>query len=286
MGYLKIPNLYKEPSILTESQCYAMEKIDGTSAHASYKHATNKISYSPGGGGSKLALFTKNFDSKFPEMMRQMFPSDDVVIYGEAYGGCIQKKSHMYGTKQKFVAFDVWMGTQKKWLTVPEAADVCSKLNIEFVHYQLVPQVSSEALDAQRDAPSVQSKRNGLLTPDFPREGVVLRPLTEKMNKWGERLITKHKRAEERETKTERKVGDVLPLITDAESIADEFVTEKRLEHILQKLPGHSLKQMNEIIQAMVMDIRLECKGEWNDTPTSRSAIGKQTAVLYKKYKK
>lgn len=256
MGYLKIPNLYKEPSILTESQCYAMEKIDGTSAHASYKHATNTISYSPGGGGSKLALFTKNFDSKFPEIMRQMFPSDDVVIYGEAYGGCIQKKSHMYGTKQKFVAFDVWMGTQKKWLTVPEAADVCSKLNIEF---------------------------DGLLTPDFPREGVVLRPLTEKMNKWGERLITKHKRAEERETKTERKVGDVLPLITDAESIADEFVTEKRLEHVLQKLPGHSLKQMNKIIQAMVMDIRLECKGEWNDTPTSRSAIAKQTAVLYKK---
>jgi hypothetical protein len=50
-----------------------------------------------------------------------MFPSDDVVIYGEAYGGCIQKKGHMYGTKQKFVAFDVWMGTQKKMVDGPRS---------------------------------------------------------------------------------------------------------------------------------------------------------------------
>lgn len=37
MGYQHIPNLYKEQAILAQSECYALEKIHGTSAHIKFK---------------------------------------------------------------------------------------------------------------------------------------------------------------------------------------------------------------------------------------------------------
>ena len=37
MGYLHIDNLYKNQDILMFKECYAMEKIHGTSAHVSFK---------------------------------------------------------------------------------------------------------------------------------------------------------------------------------------------------------------------------------------------------------
>ncbi len=37
MGYLHIENLYKNIDIMQFKECYAMEKIHGTSAHVRFK---------------------------------------------------------------------------------------------------------------------------------------------------------------------------------------------------------------------------------------------------------
>ena len=104
----------------------------------------------------------------------------------------------------RFVAFEVQVGDA--WLSVPNAHDVAAKLGLEFVHYVKVS-TDLAALDAERDAPSEQARRNGI-EGDQPREGVVLRPLTEHFDHRGDRIICKHKRDEERETRTPRQVVD------------------------------------------------------------------------------
>ena len=67
MAYLKIPNLYKDQTILMFQECYAMEKIHGTSAHISYKplvehRKTDKKHLTFFSGGVKYENFVKLFN--------------------------------------------------------------------------------------------------------------------------------------------------------------------------------------------------------------------------------
>ncbi len=48
MGYRKIPNLYKDADILLFKDCFASEKVHGTSAHVSWKDG--KVNFFAGGG--------------------------------------------------------------------------------------------------------------------------------------------------------------------------------------------------------------------------------------------
>ncbi len=47
MGYLHIDNLYKNQEILMFKECYALEKIHGTSAHITWNSPA--LTYSSGG---------------------------------------------------------------------------------------------------------------------------------------------------------------------------------------------------------------------------------------------
>jgi hypothetical protein len=168
------------------------------------------------------------------------------------------------------------------WLSVPQAHDVTQKLGLEFVHYVRVA-TDLAALDAERDAPSEQARRNGI-DGDQPREGVVLRPLTEVRLNNGDRVIAKHKRDEERETNTTRKVVDPskLEVLAKAQAIADEWVTPVRLQHVLDKLPDAGIERMRDVIAAMSEDVFREGVGEFVDSREARTAIGKKTAQLFK----
>ena len=184
----------------------------------------------------------------------------------------------------RFVSFEVKI--DEFWLAVPQAADVVEKLGLEFVHYKKVP-TDLDALDAERDAPSEQARRNGVVG-DVPREGIVLRPLIELVGNDGYRIVCKHKRDEERETATPRKVVDPaqLAVLTRATEIADEWVTPTRLAHVLGKLEmggvAATFERMREVIDAMVEDVVREAKGEIVDSKEARTAIGRKTAQVFK----
>jgi len=71
MGYMHIDNLYKNQDILMFKECYACEKIHGTSAHVSWKNG--KLSFFS--GGVEYLEFVNLFDQekltdKFTELMR------------------------------------------------------------------------------------------------------------------------------------------------------------------------------------------------------------------------
>lgn len=288
MGYLHIPNLYRPEAraILLFRRCYALEKIHGTSTNVSWRASEQ---YAPEcdtrlhfhSGGEKHQNFVALFDKEALVTAFEAMGHPEVTVFGEAYGGKQQAQSYRYGKQLKFVAFDVKVGDH--WLDVPNAAQVCARLGLEFVHYVEVSTDLAD-LDAQRDAPSEQARRNGIVG-DQPREGVVLRPLREFRDTNGDRIISKHKRAEERETKTPRDVSvdpGQLKVLDDARAIADEWVTPTRLEHVLDKLGPVTMEDTPRVIAAMIEDVLREGSTEVVDSKEARKAIGSATAHLFK----
>ena len=271
---------FMKHDIETETNNYFANDIlvHNSSAHIGWNFNTKIIKFFTGENHQLfLTLFNEDFlKAKFIEV----FPDIDVVIFGENYAGKCQGQSHVYGKQPKFIGFDVKVGDV--WLNVPNAESVCKQFNIEFVHYDKID-VNLENLTKYRDMDSVQAVRNGM-GAGKPREGVVLRPLVEMRLNNGERVICKYKPDEEGETKTKREVNpEQLKVLSDAKAIAEEWVTNLRLEHVLQKLPADiSIEGIPEIIKAMIEDVYREGKGEIVESREATKAIGNKTVQLFK----
>jgi hypothetical protein len=209
-------------------------------------------------------------------------------VYGEAYGGKQQRMSKTYGKDLRFIAFEVKVGNV--FLSVPQAFEFVSFLGLEFVDFAEIP-ATLEAIDAERDRPSTQALRNGVEDVRV-REGIVLRPPFEVTLNSGRRVIAKHKREEfaERGSPT---IVDLDPtkrkLMEDAQSIAEEWVTPMRLEHVIDAVlsardeKAIDIKDTGKIIAAMVEDVTREASGEIVDNQAVRKAIGGRAAMMFKK---
>lgn len=280
MGYLKIHNLYREQDILLFKECYALEKIHGTSSHIKFTNVSSPALHFFSGGESH-ERFIKLFNqeellNKFIELRQT-----EITIFGEAYGGKQQGMSETYGKELKFIAFDVKIGDN--WLDVPNAEQIVKSLGLEFVPYNKI-QTTLTQIDAERDYPSIVALNNGCGN-DKIREGVVLRPLIELTKNNGERIICKHKRDEFRETKSPRPVIDPakIEVLKNAELIANEWVTGERLNHILQKIPdSYNMSNIPTIIANMVEDIKREGNKEMIWSKDVEKAISKLTVQLFK----
>lgn len=273
MGYLHINNLYKDRDILLFRECYALEKIHGTSAHVAWKD--EKIRYFSGGVSHEnfvAVVKHQNLEQAFRDLGHP-----EIVVFGEAYGGKCQGMTKTYGSDLKFVAFDVKMGDF--WLSVPDAHQVAKSLEFQFVHYDLISTDLAE-LDKTRGASSMQASRNGM--GEKPREGIVLRPIEEMRKNNGERVIAKYKRDDFRETRTPRPIDqDKLQILENAEAIALEWVTDMRLTHVLDAFPM-DISITGEVIKAMIADVFREGAGEIIDNKAVWAAIGKRAAQLFK----
>lgn len=277
MGYMHIENLYRNKTILLFKECYALEKIHGTSAHIRWQD-TELTFFS---GGIKHDSFVALFDQAKLAADLQATKFQNVTIYGEAYGGSCQAMRDVYGETFKFVAFDVLH--HDKWLSVPKAQEFVTSVGLEFVDYRLVP-ADLVSIDAERDRESVQAIRNRCGTGK-PREGVVLRPVIEVTDHNGNRIMCKHKIDKFRETKSSRPVDAKRQVLLEgAKEIAEEYVTDMRLQHILDKLPEdqRDIKNMRTIILSMVEDVYREGSGEFVESREVVSAIGVRTAILFR----
>lgn len=283
MSYASIGNLYKDRAILLESECFAMEKVDGTSASLAFNRDQNIIHYH--GGCVQGPVFKALFNSEDLEAKFRQLSGEKITVYGEAYGGKVQKGAWRYGSNIKFVAFEVKV--DDVWLVVPEAERIVLSLGLEFVHYVRISTKLSE-IDFWRDATSQQAIRNGVTTADGPfirREGVVLRTIDEKLDARGNRIIAKHKRDEERETKIPRVVDTAkIEKLLKAREIAEEWVVENRLLHVLSHLPGEivDMTRTRDVISEMLNDVHREGEGEFEPSPEVNAEIGKRTGQLLK----
>ena len=281
--------------------------VHNTSAHIQY-HPEKLVSDGNGGeilespmltfspGGCKYDHFMLNFPQARQDEILLKISSDwkrfaDITIYGEAYGGKLQKMGDTYGPDLKFIAFEVLIG--ESWLTVDRAAFFCSELGIEFVHYERGP-ATIEWLDSQRDADSVQAIRNGM-GPGKKREGIVVHPLMELVYPQGEgRIIAKHKRDDFAEFAHQPKVQDEgkAKRIFAAEQIVDQWVVPMRLDHVVDALAVSKgvasddldIKNTKEVIAGMVADLQKEGSDEIIFTPELLKVIGNKTVALWKQY--
>ena len=283
MGYLHIENLYKNRAIQLFRECYALEKIHGTSAHLSWQADRGTVAFFA--GGESHERFVTLFDESALREGFILLGHASVFVYGEAYGGRCQGMKKVYGEALRFVAFDVKVG--ESWLDVPNAEEVVHGLGIEFVHYEKGP-TDDTWLNSQRDTPSVQARRNGIEGIQ-PREGVVLRPLIEVTTNSGARVISKHKSEAYKETVTHRSLGTDPVVLDAADAIANEWVTRMRLAHVLDKLKSEHgrelvIEDMRLVLDAMVEDVMREAKGEIVESAAAKRAICKRTAALFKSY--
>lgn len=274
MSYMHIENLYKNQDILLFKECYALEKIHGTSAHISWREGG--LHFFP--GGENHDRFIDLFDHE--RLIASMANIEAAVIYGEAYGGKQQGMSETYGNSLSFICFEVKIGDN--WLAVPQAESFATNRGLDFVHYDKV-ETGLSVLDALRDAPSVQAARNGI-KESKPREGIVLRPIIEVIKNNGARIIAKHKALAFAETKTPREVDTAkAKILEDAEQIAFEWVTENRLANILSRFEEYGIEDTGTIIGLMIEDITREGEGEVIDTKEMRKVVSRNTALMFKK---
>ncbi len=283
MGYLHINNLYRAQDILMFRECWALEKVHGTSAHVAYTK-DQPLRYFPGGGS--MAVFGALFDPNKLFAGIEALGHENLTIYGEFYGGggnVGQGMKDTYGPKSLFIVFDVQINGL--WLSVPDMDSVATALGLEVVPYEKI-EATLEAMDAARDKPSEVAKRRGM-GDDKPREGVVLRPLVELRTNNGDRVICKHRLEKFSERATPQKIMDSskLAVIAEAKAIADEWVTPMRLVHVLDKMPEEKRTSMaftKDVITAMIEDVYREAKGEIVESKDAEAAIGKRTAILFK----
>jgi len=295
MGYFSIDNLYKDRRIFNFEECFALEKIHGTSAHIRFKEEEQGPVLTFFSGGEKHENFLVLFNRDQLFNLLSSFCQDEIIIYGEAYGGKQQGMRDTYGPELKFVAFDVKMNGN--WLDVPLAESLVKYCKLEFVDYARIKALLPE-IEIQRDRDSVQVVRNGM-GEGHKREGVVLRPIQETYDARGHRIITKHKNDEFMETKTPRKVdSDKHKVLNEAKAIAEEWVTPMRLSHILdaavqaiEVIKGLDVSNRDlgpedtrTIIEIMWEDIKREAKGEITESKDAMKAIGNRTAYLYKQW--
>jgi hypothetical protein len=298
MGYRKTENMYKNTEIIELfKECYAMEKIHGTSAHVKWQVDNS----APDGrltffsGGERHGKFVPLFDQEHLTKQFKQFglhtQQQGITVYGEAYGGRCQGMKETYGDKLKFVAFEILFGTKEdgQWMSVHVAHEICTNLGLEFVHYERGP-ATLEWLNEQRDKDSTQAIRNGM-GEGHMSEGVVVRPVIEVTKNGGGRFIVKHKRPEFRETRTQREVSmdpEDLKVLTEAREVAEEWVTEMRLSHVLDKLKADgvdvtTMQSTRQVINAMIEDVKVEGDREIEWSKEISTAVGRASAQLYKK---
>jgi len=283
MAYTSIDNLYQNQKIMMFKQVWATEKIHGTSASITYDPVQKKLHFFPGGVPDVMSFTSQfNYDEIYNKAS-ELWGDKKAILYGEHYGGKIMGMSATYGEQQRFVMFDVMV--DGLWLSFDKVQSVGKKLNIDVVPGRIID-ATVEAFDIERAKPSEQVVKYGITEPK-KREGIVLKPLVEVKLNNGDRVIAKYKNDEFIETKTvhevtEDELAKKQVVLTDAENVAEEWVTEMRLTHILDKLGNPKEdKDIPQVLKAMKEDIIKESKGETLMSNEAGKAISKRTATLY-----
>lgn len=127
-------------------------------------------------------------EEMFPEMlMEEVFGAKAVTLYGEGYGGKIQKGSN-YRPDENFILFDVKIG--RWWLDRDQVNEVARSLLIESVPEIGEPRSVWSAIE---DVKSGVYSRVSRTHSDLVAEGLVGTPVVPLFNRAGERTIMKVK---------------------------------------------------------------------------------------------
>lgn len=99
-------------------------------------------------------------------------------------------------------------------------------------------------------------------------------------------MILKYKNDDFRETTTTREISpEKLQVLSNANAVAEEWVTLMRLSHVLDKIDTpYTIEKTGEVVKAMISDVKREGSNEINWSKNVEKAIGSKTALIYKKW--
>lgn len=162
------------------------EKVDGTNIRVYYNAESDpEIQFRGRTNKAQIPPFLEEalngmFDSA---ILSTLFGDSSVVLYGEGYGPKIQKGGDRYRDDVSFVLFDVMVNGA--YLERHNVEDIAEKLSLD-----VVPVLFCGTLYE-----GIEICRKGFTSEwgDFEAEGVVAKPTTELSNRFGNRIITKIK---------------------------------------------------------------------------------------------
>ena len=169
---------------LSQNEWVFTEKVDGTNIRIMFDK--EKITFGGKTNDAQIpAVLVQRLNERFLhqlETFKSIF-SDGVCLYGEGYGARIQKGGGNYRKDQDFVLFDVKVGDW--WLQRKDVEQIAHQLSID-----VVPIIGRGTLQEM-----VEKTRSGFMSQwgDFMAEGIVARPKVELKTRSGERIITKIK---------------------------------------------------------------------------------------------
>jgi hypothetical protein len=283
-------------NILLQSEVVCTEKIHGTNARVGlvegqFHIGGRNIDHTNDGDSSVMGFVgeMRGYEAKF----REAFPDQNIIFFGEWFGPGIQK-GISYGATKAFRVFDAKLdGRYMDWDTVVTLATKIGFATVP-VLYRGVPKMS--VFESLLDIKSKVGLESGIDKEDNLHEGIVIKPTQMIINEYtGQWLIAKYKPARWSERKSD-KLKEAKPIPIESHTFIEEFVTEIRLEHVLDHLRDagvaiDDIKSTSNVIKEMSIDIhregqvereKLEAQGiEWK---TISKLISSRTSTMFRDY--
>lgn len=306
--YPHIENIEDVPAIFELPEVLVTEKVHGSSMRIGVLDNALHI------GGRRLEFTDIRPDTReglcfiqwvldtgLDKRVLEFFPGHDVILYGEWHGCGTPKKGWPQVQKginyikgNDFRIFDVKV--DGKYVPQDEVAGWASKVGLKTMPVLYRGRPDMAVFNSLIDTMSKVGEENGIIDPENTIEGLVIRPPEFVWDEKGNPIMAKHKvgkwaerASAQRYPRTPPKEKVVLP---GASEFAEEFVTQTRLDHVLDELreAGISIatSAMGEVMKRMGQDIKREgahaleeANFEWKDVSPF---VTKKTKELFLRY--
>ena len=196
--------------------------------------------------------------SKVVELIKELIHNgySQVTVYGEVYGGNIQK-GVFYSDEKRFRAFDIFFDGE--FLVRNAAIQMFDKYEVDYC----TTIMQGNLLDCLTHANDFDSLIDAELTQEEVREGnicegVVIRPVIPLYTNKGEFIAIKNKNdkwSEKSRLPKVRKDYDVLPSkLLDIYNKMDQYVTDNTVNSAISKI-GREMKFIPELMKELNTDI-------------------------------
>lgn len=242
-------------------------------------------------------------DTGLDERVAEVFAGHDVILFGEWHGSGTPKKGWpriqkgiRYIDGNDFRVFDIKY--DGKYLSQDEIAKCAAQVGLKTMPVLYRGKPDKAVFNSLIDTMSKLGEENGIVDPQNTIEGIVIRPpeflwadnrdpilAKYKVGKWAERASAQTRPKTPKQPRVE---------IPGAKEFAEEFVTDTRLEHVLDQLREANLPisqtSMGEVMKRMGQDIKREGEGaladanlEWKDVSQYVTKLTKEIFLRFLK---